>query len=61
MDEQDKALARAESEIVKAAVALIRQTLEGDVIEDSLLAEDRQVTVAYWRDLKRAVYEFWEV
>ena len=61
MDEQDKALARAESEIVKAAVALIRQTLEGDVIENSLLAEDRQVTVAYWRDLKRAVDEFWEV
>ena len=61
MNEYDKAVARAEGEVVKVAVALVRQNLEGDVIEDGLLAEDRQVMVSYWRDLKRAVNEFWEV
>ena len=61
MDEQDKALARAESEIVKAAVALISQTLEGDAILEALVKEDRVALADYWLTLKNAVNEFWEV
>ena len=61
MDEQDKTLARAESEIVKAAVALIRQTLEGDAILEALVKEDRVALADYWLTLKNAVNEFWEV
>ena len=61
MDEQDKALARAEIEIVKAAVALVSQTLEGDAILEALVKEDRVALADYWLTLKNAVNEFWEV
>lgn len=61
MDEQDKALARVEGRVIRAAAALVRQTLEGDAILEALVKEDRVALADYWLTLKNAVNEFWEV
>lgn len=61
MNEQDKVMARVEGRIIRAAAALVRQTLEGDAILESLVKEDRVALADYWLALKNAVDEFWEV
>jgi len=61
MDERDKVMARVEGRIIRAAAALVRQTLEGDAILEALVKEDRVALADYWLTLKNAVNEFWEV
>ncbi len=61
MNEYEKALARAEGEIVRAAVALMRTMPAEDPILVALMDKDWRDTASKWVELVRAVHELWEV